>query len=85
MKPIKYYLSRLMAIFSPECYAYHNGYDGCYESSGDESGQFLCGDTRGWFDDGTRCQHLEKNRQGLLAKSAERVAEGLLQIGGIKD
>lgn len=81
MTPIKYYLSKLAAIFSPECPIYKKFCDGCYESA-DEYGKFLCEDTRGWFSDGTRCQHLENNKKKILEKLSKKITENILKIGG---
>ena len=77
MKPINYYISKFVSIFSSECSLYKKGCEGCYESA-DKFRQFLCWDTRGWFSDGTRCSYFKK--QGLISKLAEKVMSKLTRL-----
>jgi len=79
---IKFYLSKsLIWLGASECPNYNKTCEGCYDSA-DEFGRFPCTDTRGWLNDGTRCQYFEK-KPHLISRVSRGLVKLIQEIGGI--
>ena len=78
MKPVNYYLSKVVRFFSPAC---PKNKGGCYSLDNSVDGLYPCEDTRGWLKSGIRCQRFDKmSLSGRIMKALMRFGE--MNVGG---